>query len=64
MGVNPLSPSCSAHGMFNMFRGQVVCALDYEAGDHGSIPGNGGTSNCLFSAGWYPDQVLLPAVSA
>ena len=64
VGVNPLSPSWSANGQFTMFHGQVVCALDFEAGDPGSIPGSGGTSNWLFSAGWYPDQVLLPAVSA
>ena len=42
----------------------MVCALDYEAGDPGSIPGSGGTSDpgsipgsggttdWLFSAGW------------
>ena len=29
----------------------VVCALDYEAGDPGSIPGSGGTTDWLFSAG-------------
>ena len=46
------------------FRGRVVCALDYEAGDPGSIPGSGGTTDWLFSAGWYPNRVLLPAVSA
>ena len=34
------------------FRGRVYCALDYEAGDPGSIPGSGGTTNWLFSAGW------------
>ena len=34
------------------FRGRVVCALDYEAGDPGSIPGSGGTTDWLFSAGW------------
>ena len=36
-------------------RGRVVCALDYEAGDPGSIPGSGGgggATNWLFSAGW------------
>ena len=33
------------------FRGRVVCALDYEAGDPGSIPGCGGTTDWLFSAG-------------
>ena len=26
------------------FRGRVVCALDYEAGDPGSIPSSGGTT--------------------
>ena len=30
------------------FRGRVVCALDYEAGD----PGSGGTTDWLFSARW------------
>ena len=30
----------------------MVCALDYEAGDPGSIPGSGGTTDWLFSAGW------------
>ena len=34
------------------FRDRVVCALDYEAGDQGSIPGSGGTTDWLFSAGW------------
>ena len=29
----------------------MVCALDYEAGDPGSIPGSGGTTDWLFSAG-------------
>ena len=31
---------------------RVVCALDYEAGDLGSIPGSGRTTDWLFSAGW------------
>ena len=34
------------------FRGRVVCALDYEAGDPGSIPGSGGTTDWLFRTGW------------
>ena len=34
------------------FRGRMVCALDNEAGDPGSIPGSGGTTDWLFSAGW------------
>ena len=33
-------------------RGRVVCALDYEADDPGSIPGSGGTTDWLFSSGW------------
>ena len=33
------------------FRGRVVCALDYEAGDPGSIPGSGGTTDWLFRTG-------------
>ena len=40
---------------FNVYRwflGRVVGALDYEAGDRGSIPGSGGTTDWLFSAGW------------
>ena len=37
----------------------MVCAVDYEAGDPVSIPGSGGTTEWLFSAGW----VLLPAVT-
>ena len=32
--------------------GRVLCVLDYEAGDPGSIPGSGGTTDWLFSAGW------------
>ena len=32
--------------------GQVVSALDYEAGDLGSIPDSGETIDWLFSAGW------------
>ena len=31
---------------------RVVCALDYGAGDPGSIPGSGGTTDWLFSSGW------------
>ena len=34
------------------FRGRVVCAFDYEAGESGSISGSGGTTDWLFSAGW------------
>ena len=30
----------------------MVCVLDYEAGDPGSILGSGGTTDWLFSAGW------------
>ena len=30
----------------------MVCALNYEAGNLGSIPGSGGTTDWLFSAGW------------
>ena len=41
------------------FFGQVVCALDYKTGDLGSIPGSGGITDWLFSAGWEPNQVLL-----
>ena len=29
----------------------MVCVLDYEAGNPGSIPVSGGTTNWLFSAG-------------
>ena len=29
-----------------------VCALFYEGGDPNSIPGSGGTTDWLFSAGW------------
>ena len=38
---------------FNLrwFRGRVVCALNYEAGDPGSIPVSGGTTDWLFSVG-------------
>ena len=39
-------------GDFRGLRGQVVCALDYEAGDPGSIPGSCGTTDWLFRAGW------------
>ena len=40
------------------------CVLDYEAGDQSSIPGSVWTIDWLFSAGWIPNHVLLPAVSA
>ena len=33
------------------FCDRVVCALDYQAGDPGSVPGSGGTTDLLFSAG-------------
>ena len=32
-----------------VFCGRVVSALDYEAGNLGSIPGCGGTINCIIS---------------
>ena len=38
--------------LIRWFRGRVVCALDYGAGDPGSIPGSGGTTDWLFRAGW------------
>ena len=53
-----------ARAAISWFRGRVVCALDYEAGDPGSIPGCGGTTDWLFSAWWQLIGVLLPAVSA
>ena len=34
-----------------------------EACDPGSIPCSDGTTDWLFSAGWSPNRVLLPAVS-
>ena len=43
----------SAEGSIELwFRGRVVCALDYEAGDPGSIPGSCGTTDWLFRTGW------------
>ena len=39
-------------GTRGLFRVRVGCALDYEAGYPGSIPGSGGTTDWLFSAGW------------
>ena len=30
----------------------MVFVLNYKAGDSGSIPGSGGTTDWLFSAGW------------
>ena len=42
----------------------MVCALDYETGDAGSIPDSGGTTEWLFKAGGnltgYPSGQLFP----
>ena len=47
-----LCGTCHGRAFHRWFRGRVVCALDFETGDSGSIPGSLCTTDWLFSAGW------------
>ena len=58
--VTSINPFLYGFLHIRWFRGRVVCAFDYETGD----PGSGGITDWLFSAGWKPNQVMLPAVPA
>ena len=64
VGIFRISPIANIVDLTIITKGvsvaRVVCALDYEAGNLGLIPGSGGTTNWFFSAGWYCYQQYRP----